>query len=171
MSRRRAGACPTQLGATWVRLRGSDPASDLVVVNTHFEDGAAGERSRGEASRLLVERFALASGPPVVMLGDFNCAPWSQPYLTLIRAGFADTHLAVGHADSLHTSTFHGFEGERYFALDWGDEMSWRVDWILVRDGDQKLRATAAAIVHDKDGATFPSDHFPVIADVRMRAE
>ena len=53
-----------------------------------------------------------------IMGGDFNCNPWSPVYRTLLGAGFVDAYRAAGHADSVKSSTFHGFQGVNYFALE-----------------------------------------------------
>jgi hypothetical protein len=42
-----------------------------------------------------------------------------------------DTFREAGNADSVDASTLHLYKGRDYFALDFGDEMFWRVDWIL----------------------------------------
>ena len=106
---------------------------------------------------------------PLVVTGDFNCNPWSEAYHVLRDEGFIDTYRAAGHGDSATSSTFHGFRGENYFALDWGGELFWRVDWILTRDGDEPLQATSCTIVRHAFPSLYPSDHYPVVAEVLLR--
>ena len=98
-------------------------------------------------------------------MGDFNCNPWSSPYQTFLGQEFTDMYRAAGHGDSADSSTFHGFHGERYFALEWGDQIFWRVDWLLCRDGVRRVQPTSCTIVRDAEPPVFASDHYPVVAE------
>jgi endonuclease/exonuclease/phosphatase family metal-dependent hydrolase len=162
------------LGVSWVRLRLSDDGGEIVLMNTQFEDGPCGEQSRVEGSRLISARGAVlqqqADGrAPLIVTGDFNCNPWSEPYVVFLDAGFTDTYRAAGHGDSAASSTYHGFRGGNHFSLDYGSESFWRVDWILTRDGDRPLRTTSCTIVRHAFPALYPSDHYPVVAEVLVR--
>jgi endonuclease/exonuclease/phosphatase family metal-dependent hydrolase len=162
------------LGVSWVRLRLREGGRDIVHMNTQFEDGPGGAQSRLESSRLMVERGAMLQQQgegrvPLVVTGDFNCNPWSEPYHVFLDAGFTDTYRAAGHGDSATSSTFHAFRGEDYFALDYGSELFWRVDWILTRDGDQPVRTTSCTIVRHAYPALYPSDHYPVVTELLLR--
>ena len=123
---------PYPMGAVWVQLKDRQTGAYLVHLNTHFEDGAEGEQSRVESSKLIVTRLAhLTHETPVIVTGDFNCNPWSAAYNIFAAGGFTDTYRAAGQADSVASSTFHGYRGQQYFSLEWGGELFWRVDWIL----------------------------------------
>jgi endonuclease/exonuclease/phosphatase family metal-dependent hydrolase len=153
------------MGATWVSLKCLQTDQQLFHLNTHFEDGPWGEQSRVNASRLIIDRVAqLAPDQPVVVTGDFNCNPWSTPYQKFHAHGFIDTYREAGNADSVDSSTVHLYKGKDYFALDFGDEMFWRVDWILAL----KLRPTSSMIVRDSEPPVYPSDHYPVISEVQV---
>jgi endonuclease/exonuclease/phosphatase family metal-dependent hydrolase len=162
---------PYPMGATWARLRCVEDGAHLLHLNTHFEDGPGGALSRAEASKLLVARAAqLQGGAPAVLTGDFNCNPWHEPYRTFLSHGFTDTYRAAGHGDSAASSTLHGFRGAGYFALEWGGELYWRVDWVLTRDGAARLQATSCTIARDAEPPVYPSDHYPVVAEVLLLA-
>ncbi len=60
----------------------------------------------------------------------------------------------------------HGFHGVTYFALAWGGEVYWRVDWIMVRSGQQSVQTTSCTIVRDAEPPVYVSDHYPVLAEV-----
>ncbi len=161
---------PYPMGATWARLRRLDDGAELLQINTHFEDGPDGERSQVEGSKLIVERVARlqAGGLPAVLTGDFNCNPGSAPYRIFMEHGFSDSFLAAGNRDGAD-STFHGFAGAGYDALRWGGtEPFWRVDWILTRDGRRRVETTSCAIVRDAEPPAYPSDHYPVVADLLL---
>lgn len=157
------------LGAIWVRLQDKLTGIQLFHLNTQFEDGAWGEQSRQGSSKLIVECIAqLAPDIPVILTGDFNCNPWSSAYNHFLANSFTDTYRAAGNADSVDSSTYHGYAGRQYFALEWGDEMFWRVDWILTRDGTQCLQTSSSTIVRDAAPPIYPSDHYPVVSELVM---
>jgi exonuclease III len=47
--------------------------------------------------------------------------------------------------------------------------MYWRIDWILVRGGELPAQVHSSDIVHDARPPLYPSDHFPVVAEVTFR--
>jgi len=158
---------PYPLGATWIRLQDKLAGIQLLHLNTQFEDGSWGEQSRQESSKLIVERIAhLAPDIPVILTGDFNCNPWSAAYNHFMTNGFTDTYRAAGNADSVDSSTYHGYAGRGYFALEWGTELFWRVDWILTREGAQHLQTSSSTIVRDAAPPIYPSDHYPVVSEL-----
>ncbi len=158
---------PYPLQVQWVRLREAESSAELLHLNTQYEDGPWGERSRLESSKLMVTRVTemQQDGASVILTGDFNCNPWSPAYNTFIDAGFTDSYRAAGHGDSATSSTFHGLRGDKYFALEYGISVFWRVDWILTHDGERSLRTTSSTIVRDAEPPTYPSDHYPVVAE------
>jgi endonuclease/exonuclease/phosphatase family metal-dependent hydrolase len=154
------------MGATWVKLKCLRSDKHFVHLNTHFEDGPWGETSRVNASKLMLARLeTLAAGLPVVLTGDFNCNPWSLPYRLFLAGGFIDSYRAAGNADHSGSSTIHLYNGQDYFALEFGDQMIWRIDWILVKTANETVQTVASTIVHDASPPTFPSDHFPVVSE------
>ncbi len=158
------------LAARWVKLRALDTDAEFVHLNTHFEDGGWGEQSRQESSKLIASRLdQLQAGElPAFVTGDFNCNPWDPAYRIFMRNGFTDAYRAAGNADTEASSTFHGFRGKDYFGLEWGGSIFWRVDWILTRDGASRAQTTACTIVRDAEPPLYPSDHYPVVAEVML---
>lgn len=158
------------LGATWVKLKCLHTGRQIFHLNTHFEDGPWGEESRVNSSKLIIKRLAeLASDLPVVLTGDFNWNPWSLPYQNFVDDGYVDTYLAAGNADSAESSTIHLYMGDAYFALDFGQEIYWRVDWILAKAGIQPMQTTSSTIVRYSIPPTYPSDHYPVVSEIMLQ--
>ena len=50
--------------------------------------------------------------------------------------------------------------------LEWGEEVFWRVDWILTRDGTRHLHTSSSTIVRDAAPPLYPSDHYPVVSEL-----
>ncbi len=146
---------PYPMGATWVKVRRKEDESEL---------------SRVEGSKLIAQRITQLQADEIaaIVTGDFNCNPWDEPYRIFVDNGFTDTYRAAGQGDSAASSTFHGFRGEEYFALEWGGEVYWRVDWVLARDGASSLRTTSCTIVRNAEPPLYPSDHYPMVSEVRL---
>ena len=164
---------PYPLSVDWASVRLLDGGTELLFLNTQFEDGPDGALSRLESSKLIVQRVVelQAAHPiPVVLSGDFNCNPWHPPYQVFVDHGFVDTYRAAGHGDGAASSTFHGFRGAAYVALEYGVEVFWRVDWIMIRAGAQPIRTTSCTIVRDAEPPVYPSDHYPLVAEMLLGA-
>jgi endonuclease/exonuclease/phosphatase family metal-dependent hydrolase len=167
---------PYPMGATWVRLRERSTGVELVHLNTTFEDGPHGERARVASAKLIAARTAqIAPDVPLIATADYNCNPGSPAHRAFMSSGFTDSYLAAGHVDEA-VSTYHGFLGERYDARDpqFGGPTAdpfWRVDWILTRDGRNKIRTQDCTVVRDAELPVYPSDHYPVLAELAVEPE
>lgn len=142
-------ACPRI--ASWVVLRDRrEPASELLVVNTHWDH--VSNDARIHSAELIRERLAeLAGGRPAIVMGDLNVPEESEPIRVLLGDGtdrLIDSYRTVHPERASEERTHHGFKG--------GREGS-RIDYILHTGG---LHATEAAIVWE----SRPSDHYPVTA-------
>jgi endonuclease/exonuclease/phosphatase family metal-dependent hydrolase len=157
------------LSATWARLKCSHTGRELLVLNTHLDDGS--EEARIRSTALILDRLVGLTDNgslPALLTGDFNCNPGSMVYDEFVTRGFMDAYRAAGHGDSANSSTFHGFHGGDYFALDWGGEVFWRVDWILAHSGRNSLYVTSCTIARDAQPPVYASDHYPVVAELVM---
>lgn len=142
-------------------------------VNTHLDHWSALARARG--TELVLRRTDVEL--PTVVTGDFNCPADSAPHRSFLTEGFEDTYLAVGGGRRPDEATFHGFGGirsrvVRSFHRARSGRAPLRLDWILVGGREGAWTVEASAIVRDRDPATGapPSDHDPVVADLRLEA-
>lgn len=142
--------------ATWARLRDRQAGDrELLMLNTHFDN--KGPQARREAARLIRAFLAKqGAGLPLIVTGDFNAEPGSEPYRALHDAGGDGVTLidayALTHPDkSEPEGTTNAFKtaGTR------------RIDWIF---GSPHFGVTAVTIDRHREGPLFPSDHFPVNA-------
>jgi endonuclease/exonuclease/phosphatase family metal-dependent hydrolase len=146
--------------ATWARFRDRRTGCRHLHLNTHFDH--VGEQARQESARLVRRRAAaLADGIPVVVTGDLNADPASQPYRILTRDTIADAtppfrDALVASRDGHYgpTSTWTAFR-----AIEPGR----RIDYVLV---SPQVRVLKHAILPDSWDGRFPSDHLPVLAVV-----
>jgi endonuclease/exonuclease/phosphatase family metal-dependent hydrolase len=154
-------------GAAWVRFSVAGSAAQLLHLNTHLDH--VSEQARIEGARLIIERLGdvQEAGTAAVVTGDFNSPVGSATYALFAARGFTDAHVACGQDDTPGASyTYHGYEGAAFRGS--RDPLR-RIDWILLRDGPAaSVRALACEIIRDAEPPVYPSDHYPVIADIEF---
>ncbi|CAN5816999.1 endonuclease/exonuclease/phosphatase family protein [soil metagenome] len=131
--------------ATTATLRVPGWPDDLVVTNVHLDATSAARRRRS------VEQLVgwLDMSQPQVVLGDLNAEPADEPLAILADAGLRSV-LAPDAG-----GTFHGFTGRTDGA---------RIDHICIND---RLTAERARVRHAPDLHPWPSDHWPVVVDLK----
>jgi endonuclease/exonuclease/phosphatase family metal-dependent hydrolase len=153
--------------ASWVAFRWAASGAEFVLLNTHLDHRSA--EARIEGARLIVRRLdALqADGRAAIVTGDFNDDPGSPAYQTFVDAGFADAYVAAGYSDEpLDSYTNHGWRG---YPFDRPDDRPRRIDWIMTRGGaSTNASTTSCEIARDAAPPVYPSDHYPVVADVAL---
>ena len=146
---------------TWARFIDRD-GRGFYHYNLHLDHQS--QPSRERSTVLLRARIDTRPTPePVVVTGDFNVGE-SNPALATLTAGagttpapLADTYRIV-HPDARDVGTFSGFK--------FGSHGTDKIDYVLVQPGAEVL---AADILRDSRDNRYPSDHFPVIARVRLQ--
>lgn len=145
--------------ATWARLEDATADRPLVHLNTHLDN--EGERARREGAALVAERVQdLAAGVTPVVTGDFNCVSDEPPYARLDGAELDDDRQLVPvaeaadfcHGPDTTRTDFHELVPDR------------KIDHVFV---STECSVVAHAVLTDRDDARYPSDHLPVVADVR----
>lgn len=145
--------------ATWVRLRDITTDKHVIILNSHFPHEQDVDDARTESTHLIVKRLAqIGNGKiPLIVMGDFNARPGSPPYQVFMDAGYID---AVG--DSEPVNTFHGFMGENF------QGRGMQIDWVLVHPAQSDVQIHLRSIVTDATPPIYPSDHYPVLAEVEL---
>jgi endonuclease/exonuclease/phosphatase family metal-dependent hydrolase len=135
---------------TWAHFRRHDGGGAFDYFNTHFPYRPEDVRARMLSAEEILQRIGkLPSGARVILAGDFNCAP-DTPVHAKLTKGLHDAWMtAASHSGP--EKTFHNFTGNP-------DQ---RIDWILSRG----FKAIDVRTITTHDGARYPSDHFPVVAD------
>lgn len=146
---------------TWGKLRDRRTGATFHLFNTHFDH--RGEVARRESARLLLRKVAEIGGPdgPVVVTGDFNTTPDSEPYRILTTGD--GTHGALVDAMAASARPHHGptSSWNAFKAIEPGR----RIDFVLVRPPVGVVRH---GILSDTFDGRFPSDHLPVLAEVTI---
>jgi endonuclease/exonuclease/phosphatase family metal-dependent hydrolase len=144
---------------TWVRFRDRRTNQEFYLLNTHFDHQV--QESREKSAALVLERIArFDPALPVIVAGDFNVPAGANPvYEMLVNSqALVDTWRAAGRAEPAF-GTFHGFRGME------GAQGRSRIDWILTRG---PVTTLSTEIITDARDGQYPSDHFPVIARLRL---
>lgn len=151
--------------ATWARFRDRRTGCRHLHLNTHFDH--VGEQARQESARLIRRRAAaLADGIPVVVTGDLNADPASEPYRILTRDTIGD---ATGPLrDALMASRDGHYGPTSTWTAFRAIEPGRRIDYVLV---SPQVRVLKHAILPDSWDGRFASDHLPVLAAVEAWCE
>jgi endonuclease/exonuclease/phosphatase family metal-dependent hydrolase len=121
-----------------------------------------------------VQALATPDAFPAVLVGDFNAEPEADEIrflrgLTSLggskRAFFQDAYATAGDGSPGHT-----FARRNPFAAPLR-EPDRRIDYVLVHGRDERFRGepvTARVCFDAPVDGTYPSDHFGVVADLRV---
>lgn len=155
---------------TWSRFVAIEKAAGIppfYYYNTHLDHES--QRSRVKSAELLAQRIGFRTHKdPVIISGDFNVGE-NNPVITYLtgktattrpkggdrRTVFVDTFRRL-HPDAREVGTFNGFKGQTTGA---------KIDYILTSPDVVPIEA---AILRDNDNGRYPSDHFPIMALVRL---
>ncbi len=143
---------------TWVRFLDRAAKREFYFFNTHFDHQV--QPAREKSAALVLKRVEqLKHKLPVVLVGDFNAAAGNNPVYDMLVGPdrFRDTWTtAAMRGDAI--GTFHNYRG----AIKGGP----RIDWILTRG---PMKCLASEVVAFNQDGQYPSDHFPLVARLRIR--
>ncbi len=156
---------------SWVMLHpitsdeSTGPAT-LAIFNTHFDHQSG--LARLNSAKLLREKVnEIAAEVPVVVMGDLNCRPDSEPIAALTSDGEQTASSNFPLVDSISlsetkpqgpTGTWNGFKQI---------DPQTRIDYVLVRRDVPKVLSHLTADPKTSDGR-FASDHLPVVVKLRF---
>lgn len=135
--------------------------SPFIFISTHLDNISAEARLHQAAVLCQQVRQINSASYPVILVGDFNTSPQSDVYKLLtskfelsgIKGDFIDVWEQLHKPEQ---STFHGFTGQA---------IRERIDWILV---SPKVKIKQATIIKHTILGHYPSDHFPVMAELEI---
>jgi len=143
---------------TWVKFRDRTGGNEFFLFNTHFDHEI--QMAREKSAQLVRQRIAaLDTKLPVLLIGDFNAtAQTNKAYHILTGDQFlTDAWLAARERSGEGIATFNDFKAIQANGS--------RIDWILSRG---KISVEGAEILTFSRNGQFPSDHFPVLARLRL---
>lgn len=138
---------------TWGLFEDKQSKRRFYFMNTHFPHRREDTQARTQCARVIVDQMSkFRTDIPVILTGDFNAGTDSEAY-RILTYGLKDARAAVKDPAG-DIGTFHGFSGKP------GRD---RIDWILYRGS---LRPRSFATLTSNDRGRYPSDHFPLIAEI-----
>ena len=157
---------------TWLRLKDRTTGRTLTAFNTHFDH--RGAQARDESARLLLVKVReIAGEDPVVLTGDFNTVPTTEPYRILTGT----TRRAGGNEADAAPPVVPLRDAERISsARPEGPNSTWngfreivpqmKIDYIFTLGFDVRSHR----IIDERREGRFPSDHLPVAATLSYSA-
>jgi endonuclease/exonuclease/phosphatase family metal-dependent hydrolase len=144
---------------SWVHLVDKTNQMSFYLYNVHLDVWS--QKSREKSVRLLAERIAdRKTQDPFIVVGDFNMELDNPAMVYLQETAnprMTDAWQSVHGIDS-NSGTYHEFSGKVACP---------RIDHIPIGENAVALDAT---IDRYEVGGRYPSDHFPVIATIRINA-
>jgi endonuclease/exonuclease/phosphatase family metal-dependent hydrolase len=147
---------------TWAKFEDKKTSEQFYVVNTHFDHQSTNAREK--SAELIKEKIKEFDAElPVLLTGDFNTGPDSVPHQSLTTEGaFDDLWDTAEVRINESLGTFNGFHDQT------GGGQARRIDWVL---GKGNVETHSIEIINEYKNGQFPSDHFPVLADVTLSYE
>jgi len=141
---------------TWVKFESVD-GKKFYLFNIHYDH--IGQKAREESSKLVIRKIKEINKEnlPVVFIGDFNVMPDNPAYKTVLdNSDMQDSRLISKTPSIGNQGTFNGYN--------WDKLPEGIIDHIFVSPNITVLRH---GILTDNYGMKYPSDHFPVMVEVR----
>ncbi len=141
---------------SWVYLEDHKTQKKFYAFNVHYDHQAV--IARRESSKLILKKISEIAGTnPVLLTGDFNGNRESEWYQHLATSGvLTDVYTKVKFPYA-NNSSANGFRVPRGNAV---------IDHIFMT---QQFDASRWGILTDTYFGKFPSDHFPVLAEVELK--
>src|SRR5687768_6193671 len=139
---------------TWA-LFDDKQGTPFYVFNLHLDH--ISQPAREKSGALLLDRIAARSPKlPVVVTGDFHTGE-ANPVTRAMSQVLRDT-FRVAHPNETEVGTANQFK--------FGETKGEKIDYICVEPATDVI---SAAIVRTSVAGRYPSDHFPVVARIRLR--
>lgn len=141
---------------TYGRFKDIQSGKELYVFNTHFDH--VGETARANSVRLILHKIQEINTEnlPVVLTGDLNLEPDSEP-IQLMQRVLTDGQTATQTPFYGPTGTFNGFDPDMV--------LDRRIDYIFV----ENLEVKRYLHIDDRmENNMHISDHLPVLAELGL---
>jgi len=145
---------------SWAKFHDRHIRKDFYFLNTHFDH--VGDTARFESIKRIMDFIITATnGFPVVLSGDFNLEPDTEAIEFLLESDMLSMYDAFTLSvtgNKGHNATFNGF-GKA--------EPEKRIDYIFVNDAWKCYEHQILAL---KNEGLYISDHYPVVANIKIKA-
>ena len=141
--------------ATWVVLENKETGEAFVHINTHLDHMS--DNARVMQVKVLSGKIAelKEAGYPIVCTGDFNAQPTTTVYATVMETLVDSKDIATNSDEGI---TAHGYGKHE-------DYSAGPIDYVFV---SENVEVDTYKIIRNTAKNMYPSDHYPVVADVRF---
>lgn len=140
---------------SWAKLCEKESGKVYIHMNTHLDH--IGPVARTKGLQLLLD-FSEKFNEPAVLTGDFNFPEGCDLYKQMVSGNFVDSkHVAD---DTMEHYTYNAF----YPLLNDEDDPE-IIDFVNVT---KDIKVKKYRVLTDRPDGRFPSDHFPVIAEIEI---
>ena len=149
------GTCCHRM-CTWVYFKDLQSGNSFYFFNTHFDHQAI--VARKESSKLMLQKIAnIAGDNPVIFMGDLNGDHSSEWYKTLLNSDILNDTFLEADDPYANNGSFNGF-GER-------TSSNSIIDHVFI---SKHFKTKKWGILTDTYHGKFPSDHFPVMVELKF---
>ncbi|WP_216616326.1 endonuclease/exonuclease/phosphatase family protein [Marinifilum caeruleilacunae] len=138
---------------TYALFENKKSGKQFFVFNAHFDH--VGKKAQYESSKLILQKVEELNQKklPVILMGDLNLKPESEA-IQFLSSKMLDAHLQINKIQDM--GTFNAFKH--------AEPVRDRIDYIFV---DQSTKVKSYRIIDDKFNGRFPSDHLPVLIEIK----
>ena len=140
---------------TWIKLKDKITKKTFYVFDTHFDH--RGNKAREESAKLILNSIKEINKEnlPLMLTGDLNLIKTSVPVQLILKElpDAMDKTIAPHYGP---TGTSGGFDVK---------VLPRKIDYIFIND---KVTVLRHGHLSDSFGLYYPSDHIPVLAEVRI---
>jgi len=141
---------------TWAKFQDLQSEQQFFFFSVHFDH--EGVEARRQSGLLMIKKIKeIAQNAPVVCVGDLNSTPDTEQVKAL-QTLLGDAYQLTQKPAYGPVGTFNGFELTA--------PLRDRIDYIFVSRGSTVL---SYAVLTDSMRGHYPSDHFPVVAEVVLK--
>jgi endonuclease/exonuclease/phosphatase family metal-dependent hydrolase len=142
---------------SYVYLQDKKTGKKFYFFNAHYDH--QGKVAQLESSKLLLKKMKeIAGQEPAIFTGDLNVDQNSEAYTILNQSGYLTDSFSQVKSPYVNNSSFNG----------WGKKMGTNeiIDHVFVT---KHFMATRWGLITDTYQGKYPSDHFPVLVDLKMK--
>jgi endonuclease/exonuclease/phosphatase family metal-dependent hydrolase len=142
---------------SWVLLQDKKSKKKFYVFNAHYDYQK--DLARNESSKLILKEIKrIAGSQPVIFMGDLNGGNESNWYKIVANSGFLKDSYTEAKDPYANNGSFNGF-GKTVNS----NEI---IDHIFI---SPQFKVEKWGILTDTYHGKYPSDHFPVLAVLRLQ--
>jgi endonuclease/exonuclease/phosphatase family metal-dependent hydrolase len=139
---------------SWAKFKDGNTKKAFYFFNVHFDH--EGVVARRESGKLMVQKIKeIAGDAPTICTGDFNSTPETEQIRTM-QTILADSYQVSVMPPYGPTGTFNAFRFEA--------PLKERIDYIFV---SSRFAVLKYAVLTDARDQRYPSDHLPVVANIK----